>query len=299
MRRTRIFGGRSSLSFSSRPGSSSPPVKYSTLVGRDAVVVLQDAADPHRRGHLVLGHADALADQVLRLADAALRRDEDARMAEEARREHRDRDERRVLARSDTAYDDSDISATSNSRLRSMRKNVSSTCRLRHVELDAVGPRRCRRPARACGRSPSRRSVRRSLLIAVFPCGVIAPGLRTRARHRPARPRSRVDAMRRRSPAERGLVAREVAQHRAAACCAWPRRPPPARRARRSRLHLLGERHELALERAAARRQEHVHVAAVVGELPAHDVAAAAPSPSAPRTSSAPSRRPRGSARAA
>jgi hypothetical protein len=33
----------------------------------------------------------------------------------------------------DTVYDDSDSSATSNSRLRSMRKNVSSTGRSRYV----------------------------------------------------------------------------------------------------------------------------------------------------------------------
>jgi len=42
-----------------------------------AVVVGQDAADPHRRRHLVLRHADALALQVLGAADAALCRDED------------------------------------------------------------------------------------------------------------------------------------------------------------------------------------------------------------------------------
>ena len=39
---------------------------------------------------------------------------------------------------SDTQYDDSDISATSNSRWRSMRKNVSSTGSVEEVEVDAV-----------------------------------------------------------------------------------------------------------------------------------------------------------------
>src|SRR6266571_1582233 len=62
-----------------------------------AVVVRQNAADPDRRGHLVLGNADTLALQFFRLADAALRAHENARVPEEARRESRDRDERRVL----------------------------------------------------------------------------------------------------------------------------------------------------------------------------------------------------------
>ncbi len=43
-----------------------------------AVVLGEDAADPHRRRHLVLGRPDALADQVLRLADAGVRVDVDA-----------------------------------------------------------------------------------------------------------------------------------------------------------------------------------------------------------------------------
>ena len=68
---TLMSAGRSSLIFSERPVSSSPPVKYVTLFDRDAVVIGQNAANPHRRGHLVLGRADPLADQVLRLADSA------------------------------------------------------------------------------------------------------------------------------------------------------------------------------------------------------------------------------------
>ena len=66
--------------------------------GIDAVFVGEDAADPDRRGHLVFGHAEALADQVLRLADAALGRDEDAGVAEETRREDRDGDEGGIVA---------------------------------------------------------------------------------------------------------------------------------------------------------------------------------------------------------
>jgi hypothetical protein len=66
--------------------------------GIDAVLVGQDAANPHRRGHLVFRHADALAHQVLRALDPAFRRDEDATVAEQARREHRDRHERRIGA---------------------------------------------------------------------------------------------------------------------------------------------------------------------------------------------------------
>jgi hypothetical protein len=55
-------------------------------------------------------------DQVARRRDARGRADIDARMAEEARREHRNGDERLHSRNSDTVYDDSDISATSNSR---------------------------------------------------------------------------------------------------------------------------------------------------------------------------------------
>jgi hypothetical protein len=64
----------------------------------DAVLVGHDAADPDRRGHLVLGAADAFTGEVAGLRDAAAPRDEDARVAEEARRERGDRDERPVVA---------------------------------------------------------------------------------------------------------------------------------------------------------------------------------------------------------
>ena len=63
----------------------------------DAVLVLQDAADPDRCGHLIFRNADFFARKILRLADAAFRRDENARVAEEARGEHRDRDEGGLL----------------------------------------------------------------------------------------------------------------------------------------------------------------------------------------------------------
>lgn len=63
-------------------------------IDRHAVLVLQDAADPGRRGHLVLGTADLPADQVLRRADACRSIHIYAAMTKHARREHRDRDKR-------------------------------------------------------------------------------------------------------------------------------------------------------------------------------------------------------------
>ncbi len=66
--------------------------------GIDAVFVLQNAALPHRRGELIFRNADALADQILGLGDAALGGDEDAVMAEEPRGKDRDRDEGRIVA---------------------------------------------------------------------------------------------------------------------------------------------------------------------------------------------------------
>src|SRR4051812_15709309 len=63
----------------------------------DAEIVGEDAADPDRCGHLVFGRGDAPALEVFGLADAALRRNEDARVAERARREDRDGDERRLI----------------------------------------------------------------------------------------------------------------------------------------------------------------------------------------------------------
>ncbi len=99
MRVTRNFAGSSSFSFSSRPGSSSPPVKYSTLAGSTPY---SSCRMPRIHTGAVIwysGVAIALADEVLRLADPALRGHEDARLPEAARREHRNGDERRIVAR--------------------------------------------------------------------------------------------------------------------------------------------------------------------------------------------------------
>jgi hypothetical protein len=51
-------------------------------------------------------------------------------------------------AKSDTTYEDSDISAISNSRWRSMRKNVSSTGRSRQVRSMPSGRTRPSKSAR-------------------------------------------------------------------------------------------------------------------------------------------------------
>src|SRR5262249_9716272 len=70
------------------------PTLHPFNVGRaHPVIVCQDAARPHRGRHLVLGHADALATKVLRVATAGALVHEDARLPEEARRKNRDRDE--------------------------------------------------------------------------------------------------------------------------------------------------------------------------------------------------------------
>src|SRR2546428_5011833 len=65
----------------------------------DAVLVLQNPANPYWRGHLVFGRGDALADQLLRLLDSTPGGNEDARMAEEPRGKHWDRDECGIFAR--------------------------------------------------------------------------------------------------------------------------------------------------------------------------------------------------------
>src|SRR5262245_18663928 len=63
----------------------------------DAVVVLQDAADEDRSRHGVKRDADALACQVLGLADPRLLVDADEAVAEAARGKHRDGHERTLL----------------------------------------------------------------------------------------------------------------------------------------------------------------------------------------------------------
>ena len=77
---------------SSRPGSSWPPLRQWMSVGLHAVFVLQHAAHPDHRGDLVLGQADALAAQVVRLADAGIGAHIDAGVAEQPRHERRDAD---------------------------------------------------------------------------------------------------------------------------------------------------------------------------------------------------------------
>src|SRR5581483_3285660 len=69
-------------------------------VGRaHPVIVLQDAAQPDRRRHLVLGDADALALQVLRALDAGRHVDVRGRVPKGARGEDRNGDEGEVAAR--------------------------------------------------------------------------------------------------------------------------------------------------------------------------------------------------------
>ena len=67
-------------------------------VDRHPIVIGEDPANPHRCGHLVLGRAYALADQVLRLANPGIDVDVDGRVPEEPRRKDRDRHEGARLA---------------------------------------------------------------------------------------------------------------------------------------------------------------------------------------------------------
>jgi hypothetical protein len=68
-------------------------------VGRgDAVVVLEEGADPDGRRHLVLRHADRPTDEVAGLLDAAPRMDVDLAVAKRLRREHGDPDQATVAA---------------------------------------------------------------------------------------------------------------------------------------------------------------------------------------------------------
>src|SRR5580700_193239 len=59
---------------------------------RDMVFVAQNAANPYAGGQLIFRIADALSDQVLRLADAAVAIDEDAGVPERPGRKNRDGD---------------------------------------------------------------------------------------------------------------------------------------------------------------------------------------------------------------
>ena len=77
---------------SSRPGCSWPPLRQWISDGVHAVFVLHHAAHPDHRGDLIFRQADALAAQVLGLADAGVLADVDAGMAEDARHEGRNAD---------------------------------------------------------------------------------------------------------------------------------------------------------------------------------------------------------------
>ncbi len=92
----RMRGGRSRASFSARPGSSSTAGVVGRAVGRDAVLVGQDPADPDHRRQLVFGIADSPPGELLRFGDAAAGVHIDRGMPEHPRRKHRDRDKRTV-----------------------------------------------------------------------------------------------------------------------------------------------------------------------------------------------------------
>jgi hypothetical protein len=65
-----------------RPLAALEPVH---VPGRHPVLVLEDAADPHRGRHVVLGHPHALAGQIAGLADAGVVAHENRRVAEAER----------------------------------------------------------------------------------------------------------------------------------------------------------------------------------------------------------------------
>src|SRR6266704_249711 len=86
------FAGSSSSSFSSRPGSSSPPVQYSQPAGSTPnsscrIPRIHTGAVIWYSGTPILFPARSFG------SDSGLGRDEDARVAEEARGKHRDGDE--------------------------------------------------------------------------------------------------------------------------------------------------------------------------------------------------------------
>ena len=63
------------------------------VLGRDAELVLQDAAGPQRRSLYIFRHADALASQIGGTRDLGVLTHVNARMVEAPRREHRNADE--------------------------------------------------------------------------------------------------------------------------------------------------------------------------------------------------------------
>ena len=106
---------------------------------RHAVMLLQDAAHPEIAGRLEIGAADALADQVLRLADAGIGVDEDEAVAEAAMQEHRQRGERLALVARHEIGADIELADDRTRCARAMRQ-----CRSREpmpvstIEFDAV-----------------------------------------------------------------------------------------------------------------------------------------------------------------
>ena len=248
-----------------------------------------------------------LSDQVFGFADAALRRNEDARLAEESRRKYRDRDERRLVARDrhgvggQRHLGDVEFAVAQHAKERLLDMQVKA------VEIDAFGAHA------AVGKRAS---------AIVVPAGQGQPqfrhvdppmngndtGLTRRTRRAPAR-RARAAwrgiIARCASPSERllhaqraQLVLRKVHEHRQQRS---PRGSDVGRRhaAHRDAVDGLGQRHELALERSSPGGEKNVHLAPVARRADGARYSRWLPSPSARQTWSAPSRPPRGSARAA
>ena len=80
-------------------GADRPADHPGDVLGPDAVFVRQESAHPHRRRHLVVADADALALQVLRLFDLGIGAQIDRRMPKHPRWKHRNGDEPRVTLR--------------------------------------------------------------------------------------------------------------------------------------------------------------------------------------------------------
>ena len=80
-------------------GIFQPALHPGQVFGGDAELVLQIAAEPQHRRHLILRHADALALEIGRARNAAVAADIDRRMPEHARQERRHRHIGRRAAR--------------------------------------------------------------------------------------------------------------------------------------------------------------------------------------------------------
>ena len=127
MRRILNSAGKSRAIFSSRPGSSSPPVQYSTVVG----------ATPYSSERIPRIHTCAVnlySGLPTRLPIRSFGSRTPLFVETKIPLWRNDRDGKIGIAikggsswNSDAVYYDRDISATSNSRYRSIRKKVSST----------------------------------------------------------------------------------------------------------------------------------------------------------------------------